>query len=219
MIDHYQTLGVPPDATSEQIKLAYQQLASSCHPDKGGTPEAFAELQAAYAVLSDPARRKQYDETGDGTLRDEAQEAQTVMVAAFVKAIDDQLNRKMQAYQGLQLSQEVTMTPIVACAKQGLVNRNRALKAGCKKAKEHIKKTEALRDKVISRTPDNLFEGILNQKIAKVQSEIDSMTTEKNINEVAINLLEDYEDKKDDSEINQTFNAAAFMGSNTASTT
>jgi DnaJ-class molecular chaperone len=60
-MDHYQTLGVNRDATPDEIKSAYRKLASKHHPDKGGSKEQFQAIQSAYAVLSDPQQRQQYD--------------------------------------------------------------------------------------------------------------------------------------------------------------
>ena len=65
--DYYEVLGVGRDATREQIKHAYRQLALQYHPDKNAGPDAaaqFRELAEAYAVLSDDTKRKEYDTTG-----------------------------------------------------------------------------------------------------------------------------------------------------------
>jgi len=62
--DHYAVLGVPPLATAAQVKRAYRELAKSHHPDVNQSPSAtrrFAQIAAAYQVLSDPARRGDYD--------------------------------------------------------------------------------------------------------------------------------------------------------------
>jgi DnaJ-class molecular chaperone len=61
MTDHYQTLGVNRNASPDEIKRAYRKLASQHHPDKGGDKTRFQEIQAAYATLSDPEQRNQYD--------------------------------------------------------------------------------------------------------------------------------------------------------------
>ncbi len=63
--DFYATLGVPTDATGDAIKKAYRKLARVHHPDANSGDAAserrFKEIGEAYAVLSDPEQRKQYD--------------------------------------------------------------------------------------------------------------------------------------------------------------
>lgn len=61
----YETLDIPSGADPATIKRAYKHKAKQTHPDKGGTAEQFAKVSRAYLVLSDPARRARYDETGD----------------------------------------------------------------------------------------------------------------------------------------------------------
>lgn len=59
---HYKTLNVEPTATDAEIKKAYKKSASKLHPDKPtGDTVKFQELQTAYAILSDPDKRHEYD--------------------------------------------------------------------------------------------------------------------------------------------------------------
>lgn len=60
-MDHYSVLGVTKTATPDEIKKAYRKLASQHHPDKGGDTAKFQQIQEAYAVLSDPEKKAQYD--------------------------------------------------------------------------------------------------------------------------------------------------------------
>lgn len=64
----YKTLGISKKATDEEIKKAYRKLARKYHPDRNpGDKEAeekFKEVSAAHDVLSDPQKRKEYDEAG-----------------------------------------------------------------------------------------------------------------------------------------------------------
>ncbi|KAF4447004.1 DnaJ like subfamily C member 9 [Fusarium austroafricanum] len=69
-IDPYEVLGLERTATSDSIKQAYRKAALKNHPDKvpqdqkEAAHEKFQGITFAYAILSDPARRKRYDETG-----------------------------------------------------------------------------------------------------------------------------------------------------------
>jgi molecular chaperone DnaJ len=61
--DYYRTLGVSKNATAKEITSAYRKLAKAHHPDANpGHEEQFKEISAAYDVLGDPAKRKEYDE-------------------------------------------------------------------------------------------------------------------------------------------------------------
>ena len=64
--DFYKELGVSSDASADEIKRAYRKLARDLHPDTNPDPAAedrFKAVSEAHSVLSDPAKRKEYDET------------------------------------------------------------------------------------------------------------------------------------------------------------
>src|SRR3954447_16841830 len=66
--DHYATLGVTKTSTPEEIQKAYRKLARKYHPDMNPNDatakKKFQEVQSAFEVLSDPDKRKRYDQFG-----------------------------------------------------------------------------------------------------------------------------------------------------------
>ncbi len=72
--DFYKILGMPRDASPQELKKAYRQLAKELHPDHNPddqeAEERFKDVSAAYTVVSDPEKRKLYDEFGEMGLRE-----------------------------------------------------------------------------------------------------------------------------------------------------
>ena len=61
--DYYKVLGVSAEATDKEITRAYRKLAKQYHPDSNpGSEDRFKEISAAYDVLGDADKRKEYDE-------------------------------------------------------------------------------------------------------------------------------------------------------------
>ncbi len=89
----YDILGVAADATQAAIKAAFRSLAQKNHPDKaGGSKERMQDIQKAYDILSDEARRARYDESGatdqPPTPRDLAVAELAKLVAAMMEHLD-----------------------------------------------------------------------------------------------------------------------------------
>ena len=79
--DYYQILGINKNASAEEIKQAYRKLAREHHPDmvkdgdKAAAEQRFKEINEAYQVLSDPQKRKMFDQYGSAAFSGGAQNA------------------------------------------------------------------------------------------------------------------------------------------------
>lgn len=64
MADYYDKLGISRNASASEIKQAYRRKAKDLHPDKGGDPKTFQEINEAYDTLKDPKKKQMYDQYG-----------------------------------------------------------------------------------------------------------------------------------------------------------
>jgi curved DNA-binding protein CbpA len=89
-LSHYETLGVPPDASAGDIKRAFKRKAAEHHPDRGGDPAKMVAINRAYEVLGDPARRQAYDTNGSEVpLAPIEEEGRHVLTQLFGMAIEE----------------------------------------------------------------------------------------------------------------------------------
>jgi len=71
-MDLYKILGVPTNASFEEIKTAYRKLAFQYHPDKNPSgEEIFKQINVAYEILRDPEKRQKYDFMRQFGIRDQ----------------------------------------------------------------------------------------------------------------------------------------------------
>jgi curved DNA-binding protein CbpA len=109
-VDLYEVLGVERDASMGEIKRAYKALAMRLHPDRGGTPEAFAEIELAYRTLSDAEKRDRYDVSGTADSKYTSEEQEDLQ---FLSAIVLQM-----AEAGLGSWNAETFDLVGACRRQ-----------------------------------------------------------------------------------------------------
>ena len=87
-------LDVEPSASADAIKLAHRAAAKRFHPDRGGDEARFLAVTRAYHVLSDPEKRRRYDETGlyDGA---EADSVHADLIVTLSGALNHVLSRTL----------------------------------------------------------------------------------------------------------------------------
>ena len=90
MKDHYSALGLQPSATLADIKKAFRQQAALHHPDRNSAADAAARfrlVQVAYEVLSDPDKRKAYDDNRQRNLLDSPIDTATAIWSGYLDRV------------------------------------------------------------------------------------------------------------------------------------
>ena len=105
--DLYDILEVETDASPEEIKQAYKDRSKSTHPDRGGTDQAFNEVNKAYMVLKNPAKRQRYDRGEPVDSDDVKQQAfVSVAISSFKNALS-QVRNSYKTVDILEVSREI----------------------------------------------------------------------------------------------------------------
>lgn len=127
-MDYYSILGVAKTASQDEIKRAFRKLAMQYHPDKGGDETKFKQINEAYSVLGDAAKRAEYDtppqqfQFRSGNFRDEAfadmmgqmfggrtRRNQDITIAARIDLLDSLVGKKLIASYRLRSGREETV--------------------------------------------------------------------------------------------------------------
>lgn len=189
MTDHYETLGVPKDASPEDIKRAFRKQSSKNHPDRhGGSPEAteaMAKVNAAYAVLSDPARRLGYDQTG----RDPAEGP----------TLDDIAEHALQTLIQ-QILEDNPKGNLVQLLEQHITKSIEQLQAQVKKHERAIARLTKQLDRVVRKSAgrDSLFNRVLERQIKQSKDAIEEAERLMEVSRRSLEILKDHEDTKPD---------------------
>lgn len=138
----YKILGIKNTATLEQIKKAHRKKVKKHHPDIGGDPEIFRQIQEAYDILSDPEKRRAYDTTGTTNTEPnyELQEAVALVVDKIKWKIDGLDNKALLIKGG-------TLFEILASIKDEIKEKERVIEY----EKERIELLKILRKRMKTR--------------------------------------------------------------------
>lgn len=196
---HYDTLGVPREASADEIKRAWRAKASAAHPDRnGGSTEDMQAINRAYEVLSDSARRAQYDASGTDQLDKPVEdEARDMLLGAFSQVLDRDGDWLLEAefmLQGVRAQIEAHFAE--ATAKRGrLVKRRGKVRA----------------------KGENLLHGIIDQHIDGLAKQLASMERARKVQTCAMQMLRAYELDPDGEPQLARLQALAFgMGTQTS---
>lgn len=172
----YEILDLPRDATPEDVKKAYRREASAAHPDReGGSSERMAAVNQANDVLSNPSRRKQFDE-GRGmapeiTLR---MKAEAIIMGLFAEVMDTPGNPVHHVFNRVRDAEKKNL-------------------AAGRQCKEQLAKAEKDVNRVRSKGPKNLFKMVAEQRVSQLKEKIKEIDEDLIIIYEARTVLQEHE--------------------------
>lgn len=188
MTNPYETLGVPKDASPEEIKKAFRKKASKLHPDRNDEPgakEQMALVNRAYDTLGDEEKRKRFDETGgtEGppTIEEEA-------IARFGQLVTEILN--------------VPNVNVISTAKSKLAEYDKMALTGVAHLTKQVAQLQTRRDKIkVKEGKHNIVHSVIDGQIADINRNLDRIAHGNVIMARVRELLEDYtSDERDPNE-------------------
>jgi curved DNA-binding protein CbpA len=177
-VTHYETLGVPRDASPADIKAAWRRASSAAHPDReGGSTEAQTAVNRAYEVLGDDERRAAYDASGsDQQAISLEEEARQLLARLFGQVIDGG-----------------AFDPI-SDARQILLQSRAQLGAQCETVKQKTAKLVGLRSKISTKgDAPNIAHGIIDSQLEGFNRLIAQIERGDKVHEAASAMLDAYE--------------------------
>lgn len=178
MIDPYETLGVSRDSDPETIKKSYRKLAKEHHPDTGGDESKITDLTLAYDILSNPDKKKRYDETGQSG----PDNSQAQIYAEFLKMCEEILLKQ----EGMPIKQSVERI------RAGIEQQMRETEG---KIDHQVKILEAAKARIVQAPENDILGHMIQQRLDDFAKQKLALNASKEIAEKALDLFDTYEIK------------------------
>lgn len=199
-MDYYDALGVPRDASADDIKKAFRKAAKKHHPDReGGDADAMARVNQAYQVLSTPESRKHYDETG-----------------ADQPADSPELQAEMMAMQALQHVMGKGGN-VINAAKRWLGEQRASARQQRQMAEHEVKMLTERKKHIKCSGPKNLAHRIIDSQVGQMRHVIEQLVQRDATIDAAMKILSEHTDDVKDPEFKRG-SAAAFFAATGAPT-
>ncbi len=180
--DLYGELGIRADATAAEIDRAYRRRARAVHPDAGGSAEAFQALSRAYEILSDPERRRLYDETGE--TREPPRDTVTTRAMQHIGELVGSVLDSDVPFEGVDL---------VAAIRDTLAKQAADVAAAIARLDNQAQRAEAMARRFRRASGENLIRRTLERRAGEIRRSAARMQKEADAFAKAIEILADYD--------------------------
>lgn len=191
-IDPYKILKIKKDAIKEQIQKAYRILAKKHHPDRGGDPEKFKEVQFAYDLLMDDNKRAHYDATGEcgGSVDNSHCELLNLIFASFQRVVSEALKPERLLF-------NPKTTNLVEAIRIDLKAPIPSLKIDIARAEQGIKDLMAITARFVKPEEGNVFHTMLRRELDGMKRGVEMLNQRVKEIEEAVKFLDGYEYRTD----------------------
>lgn len=196
-LNPYEELGVARDADEATIRRAYRKVSKQAHPDAGGTEEAFAKVTTSLAVLTDPKKRKAFDDTG----RIE-EDKPDIDGAAAISIIQGQIAGIVNTYMnGFAPALDPRRLDVMARVKAGIQNeiyQGETAMRGGEKVIAFLRDMSTRFKKRAGDIPgtDPITAGFL-QQVAQNEEQMNQLRTQVRYHRLALEIVETYDFTQD----------------------
>ena len=176
-MDLYDALDLSSDCSQEDIKKQYRKMAKKHHPDHGGDEEKFKNIQLAYDTLSDPEKRKEYDETGRFNHQ---QDSRSVVITELANLLNHYL-QNLDPEEDLIMTMKADITEAIKGCKLGITNAN-----------YQITRLEKIKKRIGTHKNENLLAKFVESHIDRYKNSLPGFDKKIEIFEEMSTMLEDY---------------------------
>jgi len=176
----YEILELDKNASIEDIKYKYRQLANKYHPDKGGDTEKFKLINLAYDILTDPIRRQSFDDTGT--------------FFTDTRIVNDAKYKLQELFNTFINPHDPDSQDLIIIMKFELDRRHNYTKERIDAIKKTITKLEKVKSKVkLKKQTENFLVDLLNQSLDQCQRDLQDTIHEEKVFTYLTYILNNYD--------------------------